>query len=158
MRSKRFLLLLSLAATGCGGDSTGNSGGGIPVSDVTGTWSMTLGDSLPCPDSLAERDFDVVVSGTEEDVEPAGSLTFAESWSTAGGLNGTAYGTINMQSRSVVIHLTRQDTLGYAMEVRGALDDNLELHGVANDPYQGYEPLLVTAQCTFTVEGTRTSP
>ena len=158
MRSTRFMLLLALAATGCGGDSTGNSGGGIPVSDVTGTWTITLGDSLPCPDSLAERDLDVVVSGTEEDVKPAGSLTFAEPWSTAGGLNGTAYGTINMQSRSVVIHLTRQDTLGYAMEVRGALDDNLELHGVANDPYQGYEPLLVTAPCTFTVEGTRTSP
>ena len=152
------LVLIAMAATGCGGDSTGDTGGGIPVSDVTGTWTITLGDSLPCPDSLADRDIDVVVSGTEDDVQPAGSLTFAETWSTPGGLNGTVYGTINVQSRFVVFHLTRQDSLGYALEVRGALDDNLELHGLADDPYQGYAPLLVTAQCTFDVQGTRTSP
>ena len=158
MRSPRLLVLIAVAATGCGGDSTGNTADGIPVSNVTGTWTITLGDSLPCPDSLADRDIDVLVSGTEEDVEPAGSLTFAETWSTAGGLTGTVYGTINVQSRSVVLHLTRQDSLGYALEVRGVLDDNLVLHGLANDPYQGYEPLLVTAQCTFDVQGIRTSP
>jgi hypothetical protein len=158
MRVTRLVFLLAAATISCGGDSTDNSAGGIPVSDVTGTWTITLGDSLPCPDSLADRDIDVVVSGTEEDVQPAGSLTFAETWSTAGGLSGPLYGTVNVQSRSVVLHLTRQDSLGYALEVRGTLDDNLKLHGLANDPYQGYEPLLVTAQCTFNVQGTRTSP
>ena len=158
MRSRHLLLLLAVGAAGCGDDGTGNSGDGIPVSDITGTWSITLGDSLPCPDSLADRDISVLVTGTDDEVEPGGSLTFAETWSTAGGLNGAAYGTINVLSRSVILHLTRQDSLGYAMEVRGALDDNLALHGLANDPYQGYSPLLVSAQCTFDVQGTRTSP
>ena len=158
MRSRHFLFLLAVAAAGCGDDGTGNSGDGISVGDITGTWTITLGDSLPCPDSLASRDIAVLVSGSEDDVQPGGSLTFAETWSIAGGSTGTVYGTINVQSRSVDLHLTRQDSLGYAMEVRGALDDNLELHGLANDPYQGFEPLLVSAQCTFNVEGTRTSP
>jgi hypothetical protein len=157
MRSTIPLLLL-VAATACVGDGTGNSSGGIPVGDLTGTWTLSLGDSLPCPDSLADRDLEVLVSGTDEEVEPGGSLTFAETWSTAGGLSGTAYGTINVQTRSVLLHLTRQDSLGYAMEVRGALDDGLGLHGLATDPYQGYQPLLVTGQCTFDVQGTRTSP
>ena len=146
-----------LVASACGGDSTADSGPGIPVSDVTGTWTMTLGDSLPCPDSLAEREFAVVVSGTQDDVEPSGSLTFTNGW-TAGGLSGTVYGTINVQTRTVDLHLTRQDTLSYALEVRGALDNNLVLRGRAIDPYAGFEPLLVTAQCTFDILGTRTSP
>ena len=147
-----------LLATGCGGDSTNSSGPGIPVSDVTGTWTITLGDSLPCPDTLAERVFDVIVSGSEDDVESGGSLTFADGWSTPGGLSGTVYGTVNVQSRGVILHLTRQDTLGYALEVRGALDNDLVLRGRATDPYQGFQPLLVSAQCTFDIQGTRTSP
>jgi hypothetical protein len=152
------LLLLTALPAGCGKDSTGDAGGGIPVSDLTGTWVITLGDSLPCPDTLAERDLSVGVSGSEDEVEPAGSLTFTDTWSTVGGLTGTVYGTINVQSRSVILHLTRQDTLGYAIEIRGALDNNLELHGRATDPYQGYHPLLVTTQCTFDARGNRTGP
>jgi hypothetical protein len=152
------LLVLTTVLAGCGKDSTGNSGGGISVSDLTGTWTITLGDSLPCPDTLAERDLLVAVSGTEDDIQPAGSLTFTDTWSTLGGLSGTVYGTINVQSRSMILHLTRQDTLGYAIEVRGALDNNLELHGRATDPYPGYHPLLVTAQCAFDARGSRTSP
>lgn len=151
-------LLAALGLSGCGGDSTGNTGAGIPVSSLTGTWTFTLGDSLPCLDSLAERDVEVVVSGTEDDVRPAGSLTFVNSWSTVGGLTGTVYGTVNVRDRSVVLHLTRQDSLGYALEVRGLLDNDLVLHGLANDPYPGYQPLLVTSQCTFDVQGMRTSP
>jgi hypothetical protein len=157
----RFPILLASALivlSGCGKDSTGNTGDAIPVSSVTGTWTITLGDSLPCLDSLAERDLDVVVTGTEDDVEPAGSLTFTETWSTTGGLSGTVYGTINVQSRAVVLHLTRQDTLDYGLELRGALDNSLVLRGLAIDPYQGYQPLLVIAQCTFDIQGTRTSP
>jgi hypothetical protein len=157
MRSRQVLLILAIAAAGCGDDGTGNSGDGIPVGDITGTWTIALGDSLPCPDSLADRTISVLVTGTEDEVQPGGSLTFAETWSTTG-LSGAAFGTINVLTRSVILHLTRQDSLGYALEVRGALDDNLTLHGLANDPYQGYSPLLVSAQCTFNVEGTRTSP
>jgi hypothetical protein len=63
-----------------------------------------------------------------------------------------------VRDRSVILHLTRQDTLGYALEVRGALDNALVLHGRATDPYQGFQPLLVSAQCTFDILGTRTSP
>ena len=157
-RPTALVALVAIALTGCGGDSTGNSAAGIPVNDVTGTWTITLGDSLPCPDTLAERDFDVVVSGTEDDLEPGGSLTFAEGWSTAGGLSGTVYGTVNVRTGSVILHLTRQDTLGYALEVRGALDNALVLRGRATDPYQGFQPLLVSSQCTFDILGTRTSP
>lgn len=152
------LLTATLVLAGCGGDSTANTGAGIPVSSVTGTWTITLGDSLPCLDSLAERDLAVVVSGTEGDVRPAGSLTFVNSWSTVGGLTGTVYGTVNVQNRSVVLHLTRQDSLDYGLEVRGQLDNDLVLRGLANDPYPGYQPLLVTSQCTFDVQGLRTSP
>ena len=155
---RQVLLGTVIAAGGCGGDSANDSAGGIPVSNLTGSWTITLGDSLPCPDSLADRDLEVTVSGTEDDVLPAGSFTFADTWSTIGGLTGPAYGTVNVQSRSVVLHLTRQDSLGYALEVRGALDDNLVLHGLASDPYQGYEPLFVATQCTFDIQGTRTSP
>ena len=157
-RSNALTALVGFALIGCGGDSTGSSGIGIPVNDVTGTWTITLGDSLPCPDSLAERDFDVVVSGTEDDLEAGGSLTFTDVWTTAGGLSGTVYGTVNVRTRSVILHLTRLDTLGYALEVRGALDNALVLHGRAIDPYQGFQPLLVSSQCTFDIMGTRTSP
>ena len=157
-RRAALATLVALALVGCGGDSTGGSGIGIPVDDVTGTWTITLGDSLPCPDTLAERDLDVVVSGMEDDVEAGGSLTFADVWTTAGGLSGTVYGTVNLRTRSVILHLTRQDTLGYALEVRGALDNALVLRGVAIDPYQGFQPLLVSSQCTFDIMGTRTSP
>lgn len=161
MKPGRPVALCALVCTtllGCGGDSTGGSGTGIPVSSVTGTWTITLGDSLPCPDTLAGRDLLVTVSGTEDDLEPAGSLTFTDGWSITGGLSGTVYGTVNVQSRTVILHLTRQDSLGYALEVRGTLDNNLVLHGRATDPYQGFEPLLVSAQCTFDILGTRTSP
>ena len=157
-RPATLVALICSTLLGCGGDSTGNAGPGIPVADVTGTWTITLGDSLPCPDSLAERSIDVTVSGTEDDLEPAGSLTFVDGWTTAGGLSGTVYGTVNVQTRAVIFHLTRQDTLGYALEVTGALDNDLVLHGLATDPYQGFEPLLVTGQCTFDILGTRTSP
>ena len=157
-RSTALAALVAIALAGCGGDSTGSSVAGIPVNDLTGTWTITLGDSLPCADTLAERDFDVVVSGTEDDLEPGGSLTFTDGWSTVGGLSGTVYGTINVRDRSVILHLTRQDTLGYALEVRGALDNALALHGRATDPDQGFQPLLVSAQCTFDIQGTRTSP
>ena len=153
-----LIITAVLTTTGCGGDSTASSGSGIPVRDVTGTWTITLGDSLPCPDTLAERAFDVVVSGAEDDVESGGSLTFVDGWSTPGGLSGTVYGTINVQSRTVILHLTRQDTLSYALEVRGGLDNDLVLHGRADDPYQGFAPLLASAQCTFDILGTRTSP
>jgi hypothetical protein len=150
--------LVGIALAGCGGDSTGGSGVGIPVTDVTGTWTITLGDSLPCPDSLAERVFSVVVSGTEDDLEAGGSLTFADVWSTAGGLSGTVYGTVNVRTGSVILHLTRQDTLGYGLEVQGALDNARVLRGRAVDPYPGFQPLLVSSQCTFDIMGTRTSP
>jgi hypothetical protein len=156
MRRKLWAIVPLLWA--CGGDSTGDSANAIPVSSVTGTWTILLGDSLPCPDTLAQRDINVVVSGTEDDVEPAGSLTFAETWNITGGPAGTVYGTVNVQTRLVVLHLTRLDTLAYAMEVRGVLDDDLVLRGRAFDPYQGYAPLLVSTQCIFNIEGTRTSP
>jgi hypothetical protein len=158
MRRRLFVTLLAAAVSACGGDSTGSAANGIPASSLAGAWTLTLGDSLPCPDTLASRDLVVAVAGTDDDIQPAGSLTFTERWSIAGGDSGTVYGTINVLSRSVVLHLVRQDSLGYALEVRGALDDNLELRGVAQDPYPGYEPLLVSSQCTFTVQGTRTSP
>jgi hypothetical protein len=128
------------------------------VSDVAGSWTITLTDSLPCADTLVDSTIIFSVTGTQDDVEPAGSLTFASSWSMPGGLTGTAYGTLNVKSRSLLLHVTRQDTLGYALEIRGALDDNLVFHGAAIDPYQGYLPLLVTSSCTFIATGTRTGP
>jgi hypothetical protein len=140
---------------GCGGDGTGNSGGGIPVADVTGAWSVTLADSLPCPDTLPESTINFAITGTEDDVEPAGSLTFSDSWSTIGGLTGTVYGTVNLEDRSVILHFTRQDSLGYAMEVRGRLDNAMVLRGGATDPYAGHAPLLITGSCVFKVSGSR---
>jgi hypothetical protein len=150
--------LIGVVLLACGGDSTGEAGSEIPVENVTGTWTITLGDSIPCSDSLPGRDLTVTFSGSEEDVEPAGSLTFAETWSYSGGVSGVLYGTVNVQSRLVILHLTRQDSLDYGMEIRGTLDDNLVLRGLAFDPYPGYEPLLVTAECTFDAQGARVSP
>ncbi len=160
MRGLHRLLMpaVLLATLGCGQDAATSGGGGIAVSSLAGTWTLALGDSLPCADSIADRDFTVGVSGSEDDVLPAGSLTFTDLWTSAGGMSGTVYGTINVQNRSVLLHLVRQDSLGYGMEIRGSLDDNLAFSGRAFDPYAGYQPILSSIACTFNVTGSRTSP
>jgi hypothetical protein len=148
------LLLLSLA---CAKDSTSNSAGSLPAASVTGTWTFVLGDSIACGDSVQERSFDVVVSGTEDDVEPAGSLSFTNTWASPSTLTGTVYGTFNLQSEIVILHLTSTDTLTHGLELVGRLDDTLALHGRVTDPYPGYAPLITTTGCKFDVSGSRTS-
>lgn len=153
-----LIILFSLSLAGCAKDSTGANSGGLPAASVSGTWTMTLGDSLPCPDSVPERIFTVNVSGTDDDVLPAGSLTFTDTWTSPSGLGGIVYGTINVSSRLVLMHLTIQDTLSHALELKGFLDGSLVLNGLAVDPYAGYAPLLTSAGCRFNLSGTRTSP
>jgi hypothetical protein len=147
------LLLFSLA---CGKDSTSSSAGGIPAASVTGTWTFILGDSIACGDSVQERSFDVVVSGTQDDVEPAGSLSFTNTWASPSHLTGTVYGTFNLQNDIVILHLTMTDTLTHGLELVGRLDDTLALHGRATDPYPGYAPMITATGCKFDFSGSRT--
>jgi hypothetical protein len=156
LRGVGWLALVVMLA--CRRDSSGVLSGGIVVSSVTGTWSIILGDSFFCADSVPERVFEVGISGTEDDVLPAGSLNFTDSWSTVGGMAGTVYGTLNVLTGAVIMHLTRQDSLAYAIELRGFLDETLKLSGRATDPYPGYRPLQVTTRCVFDMRGSRTSP
>ncbi|MEO8198961.1 MAG: hypothetical protein ABI679_00435 [Gemmatimonadota bacterium] len=151
-----FLFLIGLV--GCAKDSTGSNTHAFPASRVTGTWTVVLGDSFPCPDSVPERTFLVNVSGNDDDILPAGSLSFADTWTSPSGVNGVDYGTINVDTRLVLIHLVAQDSLTRALELKAFIDDTLGLHGRAVDPYAGYSPLLTTAGCEFDLSGRRTSP
>lgn len=157
MRTCR-LIVLALILAACAKDSTGTAAGGLPAASVTGTWTMTLGDSLPCPDTVPERIFTVNVSGTDSDILPAGSLSFTDTWTSPSSLNGVVYGTINVSTRLVLMHLTMQDTLSHALELKGLLDETLQLHGLAVDPYAGYAPLITSAGCRFDLSGTRSTP
>jgi hypothetical protein len=142
--------------TACAKDTTGVSGSGIPVRDLVGTWTLTLGHSLPCADSVVERVFEVQVSGSENDVLPGGSLNFTDAWSSPSGLSGPVYGTINVKDRTLLWHLTREDSLGHGMEIRGRLAGSLALLDTrAVDPYPGYRPLVVANSCEFDVSGSR---
>ena len=153
------LLALALLA-GCGGGTTAPSGGAtstpLGLAQVVGTWSVTLGDTLTCADTLAGRTITFQVSGQAVDVQPFGSLNFAAPWSGAG-VGGTVYGTINVQTRTAVWHLTTPDSLGdRGFEIRGTLNASAVLSGLAVDPYANYLPLLGPARCIFTAIAQRT--
>ncbi|MEO8296070.1 MAG: hypothetical protein ABI613_11195 [Gemmatimonadota bacterium] len=148
-------LVLCLA---CAKDATSTTAGSLPASSVAGTWAFALGDSIACADSVMERSFTVNVSGTDDDVEPAGSLPFTDTWTSASALAGPVYGSYNLSSRIVIMHLTMVDTLSHALELVGRLDDTLALHGRATDPYAGYATLVTTGGCKFDFSGQRVSP
>lgn len=156
MALRRFLSLVAFASlAACGGDSTGASSGGLAVADVAGTWSVTT-TSAACVAGAISLTF----VGTPGEVQPGGSLTFASTWSAAGA-SGTLNGTVNVNSRSVILRLFAAPGSLRVASIEGVIKDTLGtqvLYGQLVDPYAGLSALLGTTPCSAAVSGTRSSP
>lgn len=148
---------LWLAATtlvGCSGDPTGASDGRIAVSDVVGVWSLTTTNAACVPGTIS-----LPIPDASGEVQPGGSLTFASTWSAAG-TNGPLHGTVNVNSRSVILRLFAAPGSQRVASIEGAIKDTLGtrvLYAQLVDPYAGLSTLFGAVACTSDVSGTRTS-
>ncbi len=146
------LAMLLLAACG-GSDPSAPSGDALPAADVTGTWTATLAN----PVCAGGTPVTFLVIGTDDDVQPFGSLTFTSTWS-AGAATGTLYGTFNLRTRVVSLRFFPTVESGQAAAFDGALDDTLALAGDWTDPYATLAPLFGAGACTTTATAARTAP
>ncbi len=152
MRLAGAVLLTLLAACG-GGDLSGPAGDALPAADVTGTWTATLANAA-CAGGAPVT---FLVTGTDDDVQPFGSLTFTSTWSTAAA-SGTLYGTFNLRTRVVSLRFFPVVESGQAAAFDGLLDDTLVLAGDWSDPYATLSPLFGDSPCTTTATAARTAP
>ncbi|MES2305784.1 MAG: hypothetical protein V4558_09755 [Gemmatimonadota bacterium] len=145
-------MLMLLAA--CGGGATGSAGGALSASEVVGVWSVA-----PKATGCVSGPFLLTFTGSSDEVQPGGSLTFASTWSgqSAG---GRLYGTVNLSTRSVVLRLFGPVGVDQAASVEGTLRDTLNtrmLIAQFTDPYAGLPPLFGAAGCSTPVIGTHTT-
>ena len=139
----RITLGTALLLAGCGGPAavTGATGPRIPVASIAGTWTVTFpaAECLPGPLTFS-------VAGTDDDVQPFGSLNFTSTWGTDT-LGGPLVGTVNVVTSVVTLHLYSADRLTGAASIDGTLDDTLSLAGTLTDPYAGAAPVFGAAAC-----------
>jgi hypothetical protein len=140
--ASRVLLGATLLLAGCGSSAvTGATGPRIPVAAVAGTWTVSFPDAECLAGPLTFS-----VAGTDEDVEPFGSLSFTSTWS-ADTLSGPLVGTINVVTSVVTLHLYSADGFTGAASIDGSLDQNQILAGTLTDPYAAAAPVFNAAAC-----------
>lgn len=96
-----------------------------------------------------------VVTGTDDDVQPFGSLTFATSWTTAAA-TGPLFGTINLRTNVVALRLFGAAD-STAATIDGILNDASKVDGQFADPYATLAPVFGAAPCASAVTASRTA-
>ena len=142
--------LVSVLAA-CGGESAGPSGDALPVSAVTGTWTISAQDPACAGGPLL-----ILVAGAESDVQPFGSMNFATTWSSATAA-GPLYGTVNLRTRTMTLRLVSSSGAGGIASLEGTLDEALGFTGRIADPYGAAVPALSAAPCASPASGSRTA-
>jgi hypothetical protein len=152
MRYVTMVLVLLLIS--CGGDD-GAGPGDLEVSEVAGTWTITLESRAgECSGAAAGGDLTLWIDGTSE-ADETGVLNFVNKWGSAPDVFGDLTGNVNLNTGEVDARLWKGIFVNGA-ELVGTIDSDGNFSGDLNDPYPGYGAIFVLGSCSFPVTGRRT--